>query len=82
MSAPISTAELEARLARLPRTPLAALPTLLEECPRLGAALGVRLLVKRDDLTGLAFGGNKVRGAEFRLPALFRYSSDLVEQVA
>lgn len=46
----------------MPRVELAELPTPLHECPRLAAALGVRrLFVKRDDLTGLAFGGNKTR---------------------
>ncbi|MGV3719356.1 MAG: pyridoxal-phosphate dependent enzyme, partial [Actinomycetota bacterium] len=40
----------------------AELPTPLHDCPRLAAALGVRrLFVKRDDLTGLAFGGNEAR---------------------
>lgn len=46
------------------RIPLAQLPTPLEEAPRLSEALGVRLLVKRDDLTGLALGGNKARKLE------------------
>ena len=32
---------------------------------RLSERLGRRILVKRDDLTGLALGGNKVRQAEF-----------------
>lgn len=32
---------------------------------RLSACLGVRVLIKREDLTGLAFGGNKVRNHEF-----------------
>jgi D-cysteine desulfhydrase family pyridoxal phosphate-dependent enzyme len=41
--------------------PLAITPTPLEEAPRLSEALGVRLLVKRDDQTGLALGGNKAR---------------------
>ena len=55
-------------LDRLPRVSLARLPTPLEEAPRLAAALGVaRLLVKRDDLTDLALGGNKVRKLEFLL---------------
>jgi 1-aminocyclopropane-1-carboxylate deaminase/D-cysteine desulfhydrase-like pyridoxal-dependent ACC family enzyme len=50
----------------LPTFPLGTLPTPLEEAPRLGAALGLqRLLVKRDDLTGLALGGNKTRKLEF-----------------
>ncbi|HEY8514898.1 MAG TPA: D-cysteine desulfhydrase family protein [Candidatus Binatia bacterium] len=40
---------------------LAFAPTPLEEAPRLSEALGVRVLVKRDDQTGLALGGNKAR---------------------
>jgi D-cysteine desulfhydrase family pyridoxal phosphate-dependent enzyme len=53
-----------------PRFPLATLPTPLEEAPRLREALGgparcPRILIKRDDLTGLAFGGNKARKLEF-----------------
>jgi D-cysteine desulfhydrase len=44
----------------------AHLPTLVEEMPRLSEALGgPRLLIKRDDQTGLAFGGNKTRKLEF-----------------
>jgi D-cysteine desulfhydrase family pyridoxal phosphate-dependent enzyme len=44
------------------------LPTPIEELPRLSEALrGPRLLVKRDDQTGLAFGGNKTRKLEFLL---------------
>ena len=40
---------------------LAFLPTPVEDAPRLSEALGVRVCVKRDDLTGLALGGNKAR---------------------
>ena len=55
-------------LKRLPRVELATLPTPLEDAPRLAREVGVRkLLVKRDDLTGLALGGNKVRKLEFLL---------------
>jgi len=39
-------------------------PTPLDAAPRLSAELGLRLLVKRDDLTGLALGGNKARKLE------------------
>jgi D-cysteine desulfhydrase family pyridoxal phosphate-dependent enzyme len=39
-------------------------PTPLDEAPRLSQVLGVRVLVKRDDLTGLALGGNKARKLE------------------
>jgi D-cysteine desulfhydrase family pyridoxal phosphate-dependent enzyme len=51
----------------LPRISLAHLPTPLEEMPRLREALGEgpRLLIKRDDQTGLATGGNKTRKLEF-----------------
>src|SRR5512140_141284 len=52
----------------IPRIRLAALPTPIEPLPRLSGVLGgPRLLVKRDDLTGLAFGGNKTRKLEFVL---------------
>jgi D-cysteine desulfhydrase family pyridoxal phosphate-dependent enzyme len=44
----------------------AHLPTRVEEMPRLSEFLGgPRLLIKRDDQTGLAFGGNKTRKLEF-----------------
>jgi D-cysteine desulfhydrase family pyridoxal phosphate-dependent enzyme len=60
------------QLARLPRVRLAALPTPLDEAPRLERALAgdgesPRLLIKRDDLTGFALGGNKVRKVEYHL---------------
>lgn len=48
------------------RLRFAHLPTPVEELPRLTEHLnGPRILVKRDDLTGLAFGGNKTRKLEF-----------------
>ena len=50
----------------IPRLRFAHLPTPIEALPRLTEALGgPRLLVKRDDQTGLAFGGNKTRKLEF-----------------
>jgi D-cysteine desulfhydrase len=50
----------------IPRLRFAHLPTPIEELPRLSEALGgPRLLIKRDDQTGLAFGGNKTRKLEF-----------------
>jgi len=52
----------------LPRQCLAHLPTPLEAAPRLGAALGLAgMWVKRDDCTGLALGGAKVRALEYYL---------------
>jgi D-cysteine desulfhydrase family pyridoxal phosphate-dependent enzyme len=53
-------------MMNIPRLHFAHLPTSIEELPRLSEALqGPRLLVKRDDQTGLAFGGNKTRKLEF-----------------
>jgi D-cysteine desulfhydrase family pyridoxal phosphate-dependent enzyme len=53
---------------RFPRVPLAHAPTPLEELPRLSEHLGgPPILVKRDDCTGLALGGNKVRKLEYLL---------------
>ncbi len=57
-------------ITALPRLRCAHLPTPVESLPRLSAALkGPRLLVKRDDQTGLAFGGNKTRKLEYLLAA-------------
>ena len=48
------------------RLHFAHLPTPIEELPRLSKALGgPHLLIKRDDQTGLALGGNKTRKLEF-----------------
>jgi D-cysteine desulfhydrase len=50
----------------IPRLNFAHLPTPIESLPRLSKFLGgPHLLVKRDDQTGLAFGGNKTRKLEF-----------------
>jgi D-cysteine desulfhydrase family pyridoxal phosphate-dependent enzyme len=50
----------------IPRLNFAHLPTPIEPLPRLTETLGGPwLLVKRDDQTGLAFGGNKTRKLEF-----------------
>jgi D-cysteine desulfhydrase family pyridoxal phosphate-dependent enzyme len=60
--------EKEFRMNALPRLKIAHLPTRLERMPRLSAELkGPKLWVKRDDQTGLAFGGNKTRKLEFLL---------------
>jgi D-cysteine desulfhydrase family pyridoxal phosphate-dependent enzyme len=58
------------RLATLPRYPLATLPTPLQRARNLEVALGPRcprIYLKRDDLTGLGFGGNKARKLEYLL---------------
>lgn len=59
----VPASALRAAAARLPRAPLLASPTPVEDLPRLRAAIGAspRLLVKRDDAIPFGFGGNKVR---------------------
>ncbi len=54
------------QLSKIPRVRLASLPTPLEEMPNFCKKLGgPHVLIKRDDNTGLAFGGNKARKLEF-----------------
>jgi len=62
---------------RLPdRLRLARLPTPLEKLTRIGAEAGIDLWVKRDDLTGLALSGNKVRKLEFLAAAALGQGAD------
>lgn len=64
-------------LLGLPRVPLlVAAPTPLVPAPRLSRELGVEIWFKRDDLTGLGLGGNKVRGLEFLLADAERKDAD------
>lgn len=49
------------------RVDLANTPTPLVHLPRSSEALGVEFLIKRDDLTGAALSGNKIRKLEFLL---------------
>ena len=52
----------------IPHLKIAHLPTPIEPLPRLSTFLGgPNILVKRDDQTGLAMGGNKTRKLEFLL---------------
>lgn len=78
-----SVAAVRSKLAELPRVRLASLPTPLDDCPRLSHELGgPRILVKRDDLTGLAFGGNKVRQHEYILGSALAEGADCFVQGA
>ena len=51
-------------MKNIPRIRFAHLPTPVDALPRISAYLGVNILVKRDDQTGQAFGGNKTRKLE------------------
>jgi 1-aminocyclopropane-1-carboxylate deaminase/D-cysteine desulfhydrase-like pyridoxal-dependent ACC family enzyme len=71
--------EIRDRIARIPRVRLALTPTPTEEAPNLTRVLGgPRILIKRDDLTGVAFGGNKLRNLEFRLARTMAEQPDTV----
>jgi D-cysteine desulfhydrase family pyridoxal phosphate-dependent enzyme len=75
----IDRAALQARIDALPRVRLAHLPTPLDHCPRLSEALGgPDIRIKRDDLTGLAFGGNKTRQLEFVFADILADGADTV----
>ena len=66
-------------LASLPRFPLAKRPTPIDELPQLSQRLGgPRLRIKRDDLTGLATGGNKTRKLEFLIADALQQNADCV----
>src|SRR3712207_5481365 len=65
--------------AETERLHLAHLPTPLEPLERLSRELGgPRIWVKRDDLTGLAGGGNKTRKLEFLLGDARNRGADMV----
>ena len=67
------------RYAAVPRVDLAFAPTRLHALKRLSAALGgPQIWIKRDDLTGAAGGGNKVRKLEFLLGEALAQRADTV----
>ena len=70
------------RLPDLPRAPLVQLPTPIHPLANLGAHLGgPELWIKRDDLTGLAGGGNKSRKLEFLVGDALRSGADTLVTV-
>ncbi|MBY6067381.1 D-cysteine desulfhydrase family protein [Leisingera aquaemixtae] len=65
-------------LPDFPRARLMAQPTPLERLERLSKELEIDLWIKRDDLTGLSFGGNKTRQLEFYLGAAVAEQADTI----
>ena len=59
--------QLDQHLQAFNRVNFAHLPTRLEFAPRISETLGIELWIKRDDCTGVSFGGNKARQLEFYL---------------
>ncbi len=78
LTRPMTREQIRHAIARIPRIRLAHLPTPLQPCPRASRDLGIDLLVKRDDLTGLAFGGNKTRNLEFRMAEARNSGADVL----
>lgn len=50
-----------------PRIPLAVLSTPIQKLENISRLLNTNVYIKRDDLTGIGLGGNKVRKLEFLL---------------
>ena len=66
-------------MTTIPRLRFAHLPTSIEGLPTLTARLGgPALYIKRDDQTGLAFGGNKTRKLEFLIADAQAQHADLL----
>ena len=47
------------------KTPLANLPTKIEKLERFSEQTGISVYIKRDDLTGMEYSGNKIRKLEY-----------------
>lgn len=70
------------QLARFPRRRYTPHPTPLEPLPNLAAALGgPEIWIKRDDLLGLAAGGNKTRKLEFLVADALAQGADTLVTV-
>jgi L-cysteate sulfo-lyase len=66
-------------LSQFPRYALLEGPTPIQHLPRLSAHLGgVEVFVKREDLTGLGGGGNKLRKLEFLMGEAIAQGADTV----
>ena len=66
-------------LLKIPSIKLANIPTPLEEAQRLGDKIGLsKLFIKRDDLTGLAGGGNKARKLEYDFARIIKGGYDVI----
>ena len=72
------TSDIFNKIAGFPRTPLLTGPTAMEPLANMSADLGLDLWIKRDDLTGLGGGGNKIRQLEFYLGAAQAEGADTI----
>ncbi|MCP5074855.1 MAG: D-cysteine desulfhydrase family protein [Rhodobacteraceae bacterium] len=65
-------------LSPFPRADLLSQPTPLERLKRMSDKLGIDLWIKRDDLTGLSFGGNKTRQLEYYFGEALAKNADTI----
>ena len=63
-------------LTRFPRLEFIGAPTPLEYLPRFSDYLGRDIFIKRDDVTPMAMGGNKLRKLEFLAADALREGAD------
>src|SRR5262245_49430078 len=77
MPTPLTVEQLRQAAAKLPRVPLAHLPTPVEEISRLAARLnGPRVFVTGGACPGMVMGGNKTRHNESLLGAALQQNAD------
>jgi L-cysteate sulfo-lyase len=75
----LSIPDIQHRIMKYPRVELIHLPTPLRKLENVSADLGgPEIYIKRDDLTGMAFGGNKSRKLEFIVPDMLAKKADVV----
>ena len=65
-------------LMQFPRLEFIGAPTPLEHLPRLSDYLGRDIFIKRDDVTPVALGGNKLRKLEFLAADALRQGADVL----
>ena len=66
------------QITEFPRIPLGVLPTPIYKLENLSRQFGKNIYIKRDDMTGIALGGNKVRKLEFLLADAVQKGADVV----
>ena len=65
-------------LTDIPRLSLGLFPTPIHKLENISRELGAEIWIKRDDLTGLGLGGNKVRKLEFLLAEAKAQGAEIV----
>jgi len=65
-------------LQDFPRIPLAVLSTPIQKLENISRLLNTNVYIKRDDLTGIGLGGNKIRKLEFLLADAKRKGAEVV----